>query len=129
MKNTQLRRGNKVLHNGIEKTIDCISPGYVILLEDRKGTDDFGQWVNLDEVEFIPLTEEWLIEKMKFHKQNNQIYSIGLKLFISWWNTNSIEIDINGEVLIINCKYVHELQNIYFALTGEELELKVDALQ
>ena len=84
-----------------------------------------GEW----QAKPIPLTEEWLIEKMKFHKQNNQIYSIGLKLFISWWNTNSIEIDINGEVLIINCKYVHELQNIYFALTGEELELKVDALQ
>ena len=79
-----------------------------------------GEW----QAKPIPLTEEWLIEKMKFHKQNNQIYSIGLKLFISWWNTNSIEIDINGEVLEINCKYVHELQNIYFALTGEELTIK-----
>ena len=103
---------------------------------DKYGKPIFVDWGILRKLENgsviykpIPLTEEWLIEKMKFHKQNNQIYSIGLKLFISWWNTNSIEIDINGEVLIINCKYVHELQNIYFALTGEELELKVDALQ
>ena len=137
MKNTQLRRGNKVLHNGIEKTIDCISPGYVILLEDRKGTDDFGQWVNLDEVEFIPLTEEWLLKfgfsfkeddlgfyfkwELKDDKKEFGFYVPGdehphrYKYYCGGWN---------GEI-----KYVHQLQNLYFALTGTELELKVNALQ
>ena len=120
MKLNEIRLGNKILHEGKIYTVDA-----KMMYAFFSGKIDY----DIDNFEPIPLTEEWLIEKMKFHKQNNQIYSIGLKLFISWWNTNSIEIDINGEVLIINCKYVHELQNIYFALTGEELELKVDALQ
>ena len=120
LKLNEIRLGNKILHEGKIYTVDA-----KMMYAFFSGKIDY----DFDNFEPIPLTEEWLIEKMKFHKQNNQIYSIGLKLFISWWNTNSIEIDINGEVLIINCKYVHELQNIYFALTGEELELKVDALQ
>ena len=120
LKLNEIRLGNKILHEGKIYIVDA-----KMMYAFFSGKIDY----DIDNFEPIPLTEEWLIEKMKFHKQNNQIYSIGLKLFISWWNTNSIEIDINGEVLIINCKYVHELQNIYFALTGEELELKVDALQ
>ena len=110
MKKNEVRHGNLVIYGGHQTTIDEKEIIHFVRFSDK--------------YEPIPLTEEWLIEKMKFHKQNNQIYSIGLKLFISWWNTNSIEIDINGEVLEINCKYVHELQNIYFALTGEELTLK-----
>ena len=127
MKNTQLRRGNKVLHNGIEKTIDCISPGYVMLLEDRKRTDDFGQWVNLDEVEFIPLTEEWLL-KFGLEKLDIDLYKIDNEYFILFFNETYYIADedwknkkrIIGKGLI----YVHQLQNLYFALTGEELTLK-----
>lgn len=29
-----------------------------------------------------------------------------------------------GEVINVKCKYLHQLQNLYFALTGEELEYK-----
>ena len=125
IKANELRLGNYVEYH-ISDSMDERKQWWE--LDKIEGSDI--QWLteNPDDQDYrpIPLTEEWLIEKMKFHKQNNQIYSIGLKLFISWWNTNSIEIDINGEVLIINCKYVHELQNIYFALTGEELELKLN---
>ena len=114
MKLNEIRLGNKILHEGKIYTVDA-----KMMYAFFSGKIDY----DIDNFEPIPLTEEWLIEKMKFHKQNNQIYSIGLKLFVSWWNTNSIEIDINGEVLEINCKYVHELQNIYFDLTGEELTI------
>lgn len=30
-----------------------------------------------------------------------------------------------GMVYIAKCKYLHQLQNLYFALTGEELEVKL----
>lgn len=43
MKNNQLRRENYVLLNGKIKTIDCIAPGHVILLEDRRADINFGE--------------------------------------------------------------------------------------
>ncbi len=52
----------------------------------------------------IPLTEEWLV---KFEQKD-------LDLFI-------LEIEVNWNIKI---KYVHQLQNLYFALTGEELTIK-----
>jgi len=62
MKNRQLMRLNLVSHKGQVKTIDCISPGQVILLEDRNTEESFGGWVDLDEIEFIELTEEFLLK-------------------------------------------------------------------
>lgn len=79
----------------------------------------------------IPLTEEWLV---KFGFENQ----------ISKWRTKSIdstcEIDIHltdmsvllnisggneSESTSLNhIKHVHQLQNLYFALTDEELETK-----
>ncbi len=70
----------------------------------------------------IPLTEEWLL-KLGF-----KLYSDYDHLFIK----NSIEVDFfdneawlsigGGEYTIGEpLKYVHQLQNLYFALTGEEL--------
>lgn len=70
----------------------------------------------------IPLTEEWLV-KFKIHKDY---------IFDNKYNrdTDDYLLYIEG---IASCnvvnwdkpiKYVHEAQNLYFALTGEELEIK-----
>lgn len=66
----------------------------------------------------IPLTEEILL-KCKIHK---------------WFKSNTFECRLNLDntvtiyaweggvsIFISHCKYIHQLQNIYFALTGEEL--------
>ena len=83
-------------------------------------------------VEPIPLTEEWLT-KLGF-KQTEKIAqkiirSVGrlgvlnvekskpFEIKLSYW------VDDDG-ILISKIKYVHQLQNLYFALTGEELEIK-----
>jgi len=66
----------------------------------------------------IPLTEEWLI-KFGFDGQDYNLFTIEL-------SRNQFMI-LKDEWLIVisnNCKYVHQLQNIYFALTGEELTIK-----
>lgn len=79
----------------------------------------------MNEFEPIPLTEEWLV---KFGFERDQINN-------TWSNSNSffaIEFDGNGWVNSINggeytngttFQHVHQLQNLYFALTGEELTL------
>ena len=61
----------------------------------------------------IPLTEEWLI-KLGFEKAYETCYQY--KDFIL--NDKFIMMDID---ITIQLKYVHQLQNLYFALIGEEL--------
>jgi len=75
----------------------------------------------------IPLTEEWLKEKtefkFKYYTECGEVYRLDFykitieddRFFFGIWN--------NMEVLI-EFKYVHQLQNLYFALTGKELEIK-----
>lgn len=79
----------------------------------------------------IPLTEEWLL-KFGFEKFNPYPFK-------EYWSINDFEIEIHGDKFPVridggesaphltqfighNTKYVHQLQNIYFALTGEELK-------
>ena len=71
----------------------------------------------------IILTETWLI-KFGFKKNNN------------WFSNDLFEIDIESRGLhvrlimggsskyLLHIKYVHQLQNLYFALTGEELTME-----
>jgi hypothetical protein len=64
----------------------------------------------------IPLTEEWLTKfgfkpyGDGFHKGH---FWIGPHHKIAWY----------GKSEIIECQYIHSLQNLYSALTGKELNL------
>jgi hypothetical protein len=96
--------------------------------------------LGLDELhEPIPLTEEWLV-KFGFNYEDPLIYGksgwylklknqdlpsfiffnnhLQCSLFISS-SFNMCFIDTNG-----HCEHVHQLQNLYFALTGTELTIK-----
>lgn len=75
--------------------------------------------VNEDEYKPIPLTEEWLL-KFGFvcHPWGWVNEQIGIRLTLHsfiYKNDNGANIKI---------KHVHQLQNLFFALTGEELTLK-----
>lgn len=76
-----------------------------------------------DEVSPIPLTEKWLLtfNSKKIISEYPNSYS--LNFFNIVYFKNDSRVLING-IAIVTVKYVHELQNLYFALTGEELELK-----
>ena len=75
------------------------------------------------ESEPIPLTEEWLVrfgfEYTEIHEGFNQYRKDLLNLSIT---PNGFEIFLTFKW--INIKHVHQLQNLYFALTGEELTLQ-----
>ena len=75
------------------------------------------------QAEPIPITEEWLL-KFEFKKteyKSDIIYDSGLQ------NSTYITIDNNYSsyfmwaAYLTSIKYVHELQNLYFALTKREL--------
>jgi len=73
-------------------------------------------------IEPIPLTEEWLLKLgAKLNQDNKSFFDLGdfsfTKLeegFIAWHR---------GHALGITIQYVHSLQNLYFALTGQELTI------
>ena len=74
---------------------------------------------NMMDVEPIPLTEEWLL-KLGFKFTNGY----GFKIFGNWLQKEDdvYFYNVNGNFVEIN--YVHQLQNLYFALTGQELTSK-----
>lgn len=87
--------------------------------------------VNLESEDFliqpIPLTEEWLLD-FGFELINNDFYrSRNSELCLHWTvNKNKMIPEYNQKRLVTgyDFKYVHQLQNLYFALTGEELTLQ-----
>ncbi|HET6224642.1 MAG TPA: hypothetical protein VFF27_00090 [Bacteroidia bacterium] len=112
MKASELRIGNKILFNGIVDVVAEVSNAGHILAE----INGFG---NLDKgyIDPIPLTEEWLI-KIGFEGYDNPnmtkskvFYINGVRLLVSH---NEITLrDFYDKNPIV---YVHQLQNIYFAL-------------
>ena len=83
----------------------------------------------------IPFSEEWLL---KFGFKNiDSTYTIDNDrfefsfMFYDAWNLYYKEKKGFGcdEINLTGFWNIHQLQNLYFALTGTELELKVDALQ
>ena len=79
----------------------------------------------LDNYEPIPLTEEWLL-RFGFDIDINPIVSE--KVYVKYLRdkrTQSIEIGIDMEfyngIYSQKISHVNQLQNLYFALTGEEL--------
>jgi hypothetical protein len=70
----------------------------------------------IDACHGIPLTEEWLL---KFGFTSELIRVIGFIDFIIVSKETSVIIEIGKQTFELF--YVHQLQNLHFALTGEEL--------
>lgn len=85
--------------------------------------DEFGEFTPNAKYEPIPLTEEWLL-KFGFKRIEVEGYPVFLnKIFaIEFYEEESDVLFEN--ISIAQIKYVHQLQNLYFALTGEELTIK-----
>ena len=71
----------------------------------------------------ILLTEEWLL-KFGFVELQYEDQTFGFKLNDFWFiNETQIRNKYNSMLLDVEIKYVHQLQNLYFALTKNELTL------
>jgi hypothetical protein len=84
-----------------------------------------GQLWSIEELEPIPLTEEWLV-KFGFDKVADNTWLLGDGFYIDLKKGHITEVfvywvDVNSRNNFIVIKHVHSLQNLYFALTGEEL--------
>ena len=140
MKATELRIGNLVLSNGILLRVDTIEiDGCSGQLLNPKQEPNFNKGL-----EPIPLTEEWLVRfGFELSQSNKHIFSIdaSIKEFTvlkyknlsdilpEYKHLNHIDFVISfptyyDDVNFYGFKYVNQIQNLYFALTGEELILK-----
>jgi hypothetical protein len=101
-----------------------------IYIYPRDSKDDARYGLGLVLCRPIPLTEEWLL-KFGFTRHHAD-YSNGVIFIKSVPNNTEFEwgiypnelgsgVQIKNRVLL---KHVHQLQNLYFALTGEELTVK-----
>jgi hypothetical protein len=121
MKANELRIGN-LLRDKVSKTelevIELSENNIITKVIDRSKFPLKDGWG----IEYIPLTEEWLL-KFGFDKKGNKGklnvilsgnfgYKNGKTYFNSW------------VILESQPKYVNQLQNLYFALTSEELTFK-----
>lgn len=115
---TELRIGNLLKVDSFYWTVESIisNPFELYFAEN----DKYDHSLN---AEPIPITEEWLSR-------------FGFETFGKWFilkNLPKIQISISlyynkctigsDEEYYVNIQHVHQLQNLYFALTGEELQL------
>lgn len=117
MKAEQLRIGNLYeAYNGKSEAVDL--QFFVNLWND----------VDADEMIKSPitLTEEWLI-KFGF-KSNNQTDGFWFPQTNIWVRSQKGRFTAHLQHdKLIDIKYVHQLQNLYYALTGEELTIEETA--
>jgi hypothetical protein len=104
MKASELRIGNYVYDTlGKVNIIDLEAITYIV-------KEPYNQ------VKLIPLTEEWLLKLgAKRDKIDNTYYLSELEIMLPNFFRYKTSI-------IRRIEYVHQLQNLYFALTGEELK-------
>lgn len=110
MKSSELRIGNLAYDNEAKAwfTIQSIN------LHGCKGVYSWGGGLFISSkcIEGIPLTEDWL---------RNNCLDKSCK-FTKYKDSFILEIRYNdGWIALKTLKFIHELQNLYFALTGEEL--------
>jgi hypothetical protein len=139
----ELRIGNYVY--GVSDRIE-----QVIQLSETKVTTDIikinaPMEIGLDDISPIPLTEEWLLKfgfKVKDRKSHLNTYifyiptfeidyclfyadfRLDYGLYVEYTDSPFSEDDEKLYPITFGIKYVHQLQNLLYSLTGEELTIK-----
>jgi len=136
MKEGELRICNWVKYNGCYCLVGSIIQPTP--LENQKYSDKWLLDLNIDgiitvpleDVGRIPLTEEWLIGLGCNNKTEHfgsvgefDWYELPNGMALNWVLSSKSWIRIEG-IDSATIKYVHQLQNIYYSLTGEELKEK-----
>lgn len=121
----ELRIGNKIClykGEGLTGTVSGIHSDGVIICSDAAGG-----W-SIEDIEGTPLTEEWL-KKFGFtvvaapsaYGYDCNKVSKNYILRGAWNGKNYFALEILNDGHHKKIEFVHQLQNLYFALTGEEL--------
>ena len=122
----ELRIGNYVNRLGQQTVVNSVSHGLEGL--SYVSTKASGV-VTENQIESIPLTEEWLL-KFGFEKRERKYYlsTLSMKELTTYpitilWLSGEIYLSIGDSTITYGEIPVHRLQNLYYALTGEELTI------
>lgn len=128
IKYTELRCGNKVHISGKEypneRLVATVGEihyfGSTLECDFGEGEEDCD--IDHEDLIPIPLSEEWLI-RAGFEKYSDKEFYIytSKENEVRFYKSDS---DWNLAYFITETRYVHQLQNLYFWLTGEELTFK-----
>lgn len=118
----ELRIGNWLMFNGHTK-----SQVYTLeIMADGQSMVNYLDSTNDDMYDAIPLTPE-ILENIGFNKYRywwtrpNNTFN-----FEEWTNDGlGLYLHVNEHKVGQHIKYLHQLQNLYFALTGTELEINL----
>lgn len=127
----ELRLGNYLCINGVPQRILAFTPNesettivgtayFKIVFAHYKHGDPYETYSD-EEVEPVQLTSEWLL-KFGFIKKYNYEYHFSKSPFSVILNPLKHDFLFNNFVVSTEIKYLHQLQNLYFALTGTELK-------
>ena len=134
----ELRIGNKVINNHTNtiytvKSINVTDIGYSGFLNghiwplesvDGQPLDAYG--IGFGVLDPIPLTQEILEKWFGFEKIDFDYFELKAKKnYYCNIDEQGFGFALEHETFYI-CEYVHELQNLYFALTGEELKVNYE---
>jgi len=111
-----LRIGNYIMQDEEVKYVQSLSRS----INDWDRTNGF----RTQDFQPIPLTEEWLLNfGFEYHHDTPHPNKVFRKLHTEGF----IDLEqikhyyYGGSFTSVECRYVHQLQNLYFALTGKEL--------
>ena len=116
METKELRIGNWVsnpLQNNIPFKVDIRTLNTI--------NEDNRTHVNKDQMyQPIPITEEWLVKLNVLFGFNNCGSQYIIEFGLDRYNVR-LNYDVAMSKYIAEIKYVHQLQNLHYALTGKEL--------
>lgn len=125
----ELRVGNYVLYNGSSgRVYSIVGPhpykdkkldGKVIIELSIGGLLDATE----NEVEFIDTNDDILINHLGFDS-NTCVLKLDDNLFFGKDTAGNIRLGYADEWISRSLNYIHEIQNMYFSLKHEELEIK-----
>lgn len=125
MKLNELRVGNTYLSTKWRVPVICDLTDFYELYEMADGAYDDPP---VDEIfEPLPITKDALVElgfeydKIAWFRETIMLDSNGDGSYAIWWNT------LTHGRLDIDLKYVHELQDIYRSLMGEDLTYNIES--
>lgn len=131
-----LRIGNLILFNDDNNTA-CTIESIKRDFDDEpysveiKFKDGMFSDVNIEDIKPIALTSEWLLNLgftfSEAFKDHFYKHIEGQKLFSVFpFSTKPFCRITEGDFAVYNmpCRFIHQLQNLYFALTGKELTVK-----
>lgn len=120
MKANELRIGNLITYNNEVFAVFGFDNSIIKLR---------AQWaVSIVNADPIPLTEEWLL-KFGFERHWEDDWANPYYILTGWGiciNADNMQPAEFGfeDVVKYKLQFVHQIQNLYFALTGEELTIK-----